>query len=158
MSFLLKIYYRLRSIVGGTVTVDLDAPIDGCPHFTWREALELREWHICAFPDTEQTRHNLVQTAQKLELVRSIIGEPLVITSWYRPSAYNLHIGGSVGSWHRVGLAVDFRPKYMSCNKAKIMLLEHLSGLDLRMENNGRAANWVHIDLGKVYKNRYFKP
>ena len=158
MSYLLRILLQLRNFVGGTVTVDLDANIDGCEHFTWREALALREWGICAFPVDELTKHNIIQGALKLEVIRSLIGEPLVITSWYRPSAYNLHIGGSVGSYHKVGMAVDFRPKYMSCNKAKIMLLPHLEELGLRMENNGRKADWIHVDMGKVYKHRYFKP
>ena len=82
---------------------------------------------------------------------------PLRITSWYRPGAYNIEIGGARNSYHTKGLAVDFQPLGMDCDDARKELEPILEKLEIRMEKKP-GSNWVHIDLGKVGYSRYFIP
>ena len=51
---------------------------------------------------------NLRRTAQWLDGVRVILGEPIIISSGYRSPAVNKAVGGSKSSQHMTGQAVDF--------------------------------------------------
>lgn len=130
-------------------------------HFKFSEALFLKTWGIYVYPDTQDVWTNIQKTADVLELIRSIIGKPLHITSWYRPEKYNIMIGGAHSSMHVLGLAADFHCDGISCDEVRAILLPHLHALDIRMEA-GDAQNRVHIDLKRDVKlsneNRVFKP
>ena len=52
--------------------------------------------------------NNLKRLAAGLESVRALLGAPLEISSGYRCAALNEAVGGSGGSQHLQGLAVDF--------------------------------------------------
>ena len=52
----------------------------------------------------------LRDTAQYLEIVRSILGVPLQVTSGWRSPAKNEAVGGSDSSSHLVGQAADIKP------------------------------------------------
>ncbi len=60
-------------------------------------------------PITDDIYSNLKYTAKRMEEVRSFLGEPVSITSWYRTSSHNRSVGGASHSGHLAGLAVDFR-------------------------------------------------
>lgn len=139
--------------------IDLSSKIYGSQNFYWYEALRLPQWDIHCFPQTAEHMDQMEIMAGKLEKIRIILGgEPLKITSWYRPGAYNKKIRGATNSYHMRGMAVDFVPDRMSANKAKILIKDYLEELDLRMEDNGKGR-WIHLDLGKPGKTgRFFKP
>lgn len=52
---------------------------------------------------------NLQSTAAQMELVRTLFGVPIRVTSWYRNPAVNRAVGGVSTSHHAQGWAVDFR-------------------------------------------------
>ena len=61
-------------------------------------------------PDELMT--NIQLTANKLELVRKVLGFPIMITSGYRCPLLNARVGGVSTSAHTKGLAVDFHSSY----------------------------------------------
>lgn len=134
----------------------LNSPIGDTRNFKWKEALWLPTWGIHVLP-SEDVAHNIIETAHKMENIRSILGAPIFVTSWYRPNEYNIAIGGSKHSYHTQGLACDFIVKGYKPDVVRELLLDLIVRLDIRMEDMD-GANWVHIDLGKVVNKRFFKP
>lgn len=139
-------------------------------HFTVGEALLLRQWRLTADPSwlTVPVMQSICRTAAWLDQVRGIVGKPLLIRSWWRPSAYNAAIGGATRSAHLTGNAVDFwtdqdgdgKMTGQDCDALKELLMPHLEPLGLRMEDNGVGARWVHLDDRPVLPggHRFFKP
>ena len=135
----------------------LDSKIGDNKNFKWREALYLRSMDMYVLPD-EDTALNIIATANKMQAIRDILGKPIKVTSWYRPEKYNAFIGSkSKTSYHIQGLACDFMVNGMLSDAVRELLLDFLDGLDIRMEDLP-GASWVHIDLGRVITNRFFKP
>ncbi len=139
-------------------------------HFTVKDALWLHSWNRLA---TEKdglnmmTKFNICKSAEWMEDVRYILKCPIFIKSWYRPLAYNLAIGGATQSMHMAGRAVDFWcdkngdgvKNGADCDQIKEILKYYLVQYDLRMEDNGTGARWIHLDDKKVPKgSRFFKP
>lgn len=129
-------------------------------NFQWSEVLYLRQWDFYVYPDITQVK-NLKRTINKLQMIRDMFGKPIRITSGLRPRVYNMAIGGAKNSWHIYGKAVDFVIKGYEgpdgCNTVREILQTKLEELDIRMENK-KNAPWVHIDIGDVIGERYFKP
>lgn len=138
--------------------INLDAPMPGCPNFYWREVLELKQWAIHTFPKDNKVKYNLVKITEKLQIIRGILGDrPIKITSAYRPTQYNEKIRGATNSYHKKGMALDFcHPKY-NADRVREILLPRLESLGIRMENKP-LSSWVHIDIGEVVNERFFKP
>jgi uncharacterized protein YcbK (DUF882 family) len=66
-----------------------------------------------------------------------------------------------MGSMHLKGRAVDFVVKGMSCDDFKKKMLDEakLDEWNLRMEDNGLGANWIHLDdKAPGPSGRFFKP
>lgn len=140
-------------------------------YFTVNEALMLREWKRLANAEdglTDEIKANIVKTAQKMDVIREFVGKPLLIKSWLRPPKYNVAIGGAAQSAHMDGLAVDWWTDEngdghldgQDCDQLKELLAPKLEEWEIRMENNGRGARWIHIDLRAVPAGgkRFFKP
>lgn len=137
--------------------IHLDDTIAGCQNFKWKEFLFLESFDIHAYPKYEVIG-NLIKTAQKMELIRSILGnEPLKITSGWRPYAYNRLIKGAPQSAHVQGLACDFQHASKDADTCRFILMAHLENLKVRMEDLP-YSNWVHIDLRETSGERFFKP
>jgi len=138
---------------------DLKAPITLERNFVWSEALLLREWGVHCFPVNENVKSNIIKTAERLEAIRRMLQCSLLITSWYRPTMYNIEIGGARHSAHVQGLAVDFKPMGLDIQEAKKHLSYNLISLGIRMEDNGKG-NWIHIDLidPGIHGKRHFLP
>jgi len=49
----------------------------------------------------------IITLAIELDLIRVKWGNPIMVTSWYRPLAVNQEVGGAVNSQHLTGAAVD---------------------------------------------------
>lgn len=142
--------------------LSLDEKIPGCTHFTWREALWLPQWNRAANEAdglNDDVKKNLIQTFQWMEKVRDLFGKPLKVHVAYRPDAYNQLVKGAPSSMHKVGKAVDFDVLGLSCDDAKERLKGKLEDWDLRMEDNGAGAPWVHLDDRQPGPaGRFFKP
>lgn len=93
-------------------------------------------------------RKNLLRCAATMEQVRTILGDkPILISSGYRSPTVNMMVGGSKGSFHMSGLAVDFScpgfgTPYAICKK----LEPHMRNLciDQLIHEYG---TWVHLGL-----------
>jgi zinc D-Ala-D-Ala carboxypeptidase len=81
-----------------------------------------------------------------LEPIRVILGQPIRITSGYRPDWLNTLIGGAKNSEHRCGQAADFQVPGMSvievCNAVADML-PHLPINQLIYEFDA----WAHVSV-----------
>ena len=77
--------------------------------FTWGEATK----DFKRLPPTAEISKNIVKLAREIQPYREDFGQPLYVSSWYRPPDVNKAVGGASNSYHLYGLAVDFsNPNY----------------------------------------------
>lgn len=112
---------------------------------------------------------NLTRLADRMEIVRSMLGKPITISSGYRSQVLNSAIGGSKSSAHLSGNACDFmcpafgRPKDIVARiRGEYPLLAY-DQIILEFPNSP-SGGWVHFGLadkprgevlvfnGKVYE------
>lgn len=85
-----------------------------------------------------------------LDILRSKIGKPVIITSGYRTPARNSSVGGAKYSYHMRGMAADILVKNMNTKELAKKLDEIVpDGCGIIVYNN-----WVHLDVrsGKKYR------
>lgn len=98
---------------------------------------------------------NLTKVAEKLEEVRAILGQPIIVNSGYRSPKVNKAIGGKPTSQHQYGQACDFKcPAFGSPEKIVRALAEsNLKYDQLILEfATPDGGGWVHLSIGN--KNR----
>lgn len=97
-------------------------------YFTLKEATyssTAKKYGIKNIPSNSEYK-NIIYTANRMDEVRKTLKTRVYITSWYRNKKVNKKVKGSNNSYHRNGLAVDFKikgkAKYIKkkLNKAKI--------------------------------------
>ena len=97
-------------------------------YFTLKEATyssTAKKYGIKNIPSNSEYK-NIVYTANRMDEVRKALKARVYITSWYRNKKVNKRVKGSTDSYHRNGLAVDFKikgkAKYINnkLSKAKI--------------------------------------
>lgn len=139
--------------------------------FTVKDALFLPSWGIYHTP-SEQEKEEILKTAKFMDEVRVILGLPILVHCWMRPSKvvcegspyngkdYNAFVKGSKASNHIKGLAVDWHlngfESSEKCQEVREKLIPLLEKLNLRMED--RVGPWIHLDRDKVKSKRFFKP
>ncbi len=148
--------------------IDLDALIPGSKYFRWREALWLPKWGIYAYPDPV-IHKNIITTASMIaDPIRELFGQPMLITSWWRPHRYNewgtvngteYGVSGSKGSQHVLGKAIDFTIYNVTLEEIHNELPKRLETMGIRMEQPDKQAR-IHCDWAPVLPggSRYFKP
>lgn len=78
------------------------------PHFSLAEMVITQVRDVDNTPG-ETELANLTQTAERMEIVRGILGnKPITVSSGYRSPEVNERVGGSKTSAHMSGWAVDF--------------------------------------------------
>lgn len=134
-------------------------------HFTLHEAIYLPTWSREATDQdglTDEVLSNLKTLFSKMDQVRDHFNAPIRVHVAFRPAKYNQEIGGAKNSAHLYGMACDFDVEGLDCEKARQDLLDSglLETLNMRMENNGPDAHWIHLDTREVPNggHRYFKP
>lgn len=143
-------------------------------YFTVKDAIVLRDWNRIGNESDgldQIVKKNLFDVFEKMDIIREFLGVPVFIKSAWRPSAYNVAIGGAVKSAHVANVeyaAVDFwcdingdgAKNGKDCDDIKAKLRPMLAQWGIRMEDNGAGATWVHIDTRPVPPggNREFKP
>jgi uncharacterized protein YcbK (DUF882 family) len=99
-------------------------------------------------PPSSLERKSIQRTAEVMERVRTILGDrPILISSGYRSPPVNAAVGGSKGSAHMSGLAVDFSCPGFGTPKAICKALEpHMRelGVDQLIHEYN---TWVHLGL-----------
>lgn len=118
-------------------------------HFSWEEATITQHRGFNNVIPDPIIRSNVVRTANKLEKVRALLNNPLIIISFYRCPALNTAIGGAKNSDHMRGLAVDFvSPIYgspLQICKSIIGSKELIGFKQLILEHT-----WVHISWDPI--------
>ncbi len=116
--------------------------------------IEILKGYEIDHPLTKQMEGFLAILLERLNLVRSDWGKPMIITSGYRPPFLNTKVGGAPNSAHLTCRAVDIAdPK----GTLKAWLTpEKLTKYGLWMEDPAATPTWVHLQI-RPAKNRIFK-
>lgn len=142
--------------------MNLSERIAGSKYFTWKEALWLPRWNRAATTEdglTDEIVASLIHTFQWMDKVRIFLGKPINVHVAFRPVKYNAEVGGAPNGMHPKGKAVDFSVAGYSCDEVKDKLKAKLVEWNLRMEDNGQGAGWVHLDDREPGPaGRFFKP
>lgn len=100
---------------------------------------------------------NLADLLHKINILRGIYGQPMIINSGYRTPDHNRRIGGARNSAHLYCQAVDFRDL---SGKLKDWLMQNicvLEELGLWLEDPSKTAGWCHVQT-RPAKSRVFIP
>lgn len=96
---------------------------------------------------------NLKALALALELIRSVLGKPLKISSAYRCPELNTAVGGSKTSAHVSGLAADFTVDGMTprqiCEKIMFAGLKFDQLIMEKISSENPDGVWVHFGINK---------
>lgn len=106
-------------------------------NFTWAELLGPHS--ITDLPESIQA--NVALLAQRLQVVRDVLGVPVVITSGYRSLQHNARVGGHPDSYHVKGMAADIVVPGVPAVRVQHVLRNWSGGL-------GSYATFTHIDIG----------
>lgn len=89
---------------------------------------------------------NLTELAKQLEVLRSHIKLPIMVTSGFRSKEHNAKIGGALNSYHVLGMAADIKVKGMS--PVQVAHAIELLIKDGKMKEGGIGIyrTWVHYD------------
>jgi lysozyme family protein len=104
---------------------------------------EVCQWDQRRIPSDPQIMRNILKLAQELDKIRLAWGNPLGVTSWYRPPAINREVGGVANSQHLYGLAVDIYPVGGDVRTFEDWIDQRWSG---RL-GWGAARGFVHLDI-----------
>lgn len=87
----------------------------------------------------------LWSTAGHMEMIRALLGKPILISSGYRCAALNKAVGGVANSAHQTGYAVDFTcPDYGSPYK---IAMELANSPSISFDQLIQEVTWVHISF-----------
>lgn len=90
---------------------------------------------------------NALFTAERMEVVRNILGKPVNVNSCYRNAELNRAVGGSSTSAHRFALAVDFVSPRAGTPRVicEVIIASGIEFDQLILE----FESWVHIGFSR---------
>lgn len=126
----------------------MSAPRFLTKHFTLEELCVTTRREIKNDP-TPAIIENLQVLANALEVIRSLLGKPLIVSSGYRCPELNKAIGGSKNSRHMLGLAADFVcPQAGSVKHVALTIRDSDIPFDqLILETPTPHRQWVHFGI-----------
>ena len=113
------------------------------PHFS---LAELTHTDHRAFDNTPppEVLPNLRRIALLMEQVRSLLGQPIFITSGYRSKQVNDAVGSKDTSQHRLGCAVDFKCAGLTPDQ----IVRKIKASDIAYDQLIREFDsWTHISV-----------
>ena len=111
---------------------------------TKQEILQGREKK---YPLTDKMEANLLRLLAAVNILRVVYGQPMIVSSGYRPPEINTSVGGKPKSKHMTCEAVDFLDRD---GRLTLWCLEHLDVLEqagLWMEDPRYTASWLHVQV-----------
>lgn len=121
------------------------------PHFSLEEmqATQHREIDNTAPPEVVDVLRN---TAQRLEQVRSLLGDRVItVSSGYRCPALNKAVGGARTSAHLTGHATDFNCFGFG---APLDICRVISGSTIKFDQLIEEGTWVHISFAPTMRRQ----
>jgi hypothetical protein len=112
-------------------------------HFSYEE-LTYTDHRIFDNTPNDKELDNLVRLAEFLEVVRSIIGNPIMVNSAYRSKAVNDAVGSKDSSQHRTGCAADIRVPGMTPDEVVKAIIASDLDYDQVIREHDR---WTHISI-----------
>ena len=107
---------------------------------------------------TEDHKQNMIELAENIfEPLRSYVGGPIKINSFYRSPELNKAIGGSSKSQHCNGQAVDLDDTFGRMTNAEMyrFIKDHLDFDQMIWEfGDDKNPNWVHVSYVSPQENR----
>lgn len=108
-------------------------------------------------PLTEEQWLNLCDLLVRVNALRMHYGQPMVVSSGYRPPSINKKVGGAPNSAHVQCQAVDFKDPEGDLKRYLLANQYLLVKYGLFMEDPNFTLGWVHLQTRSV-KSRVFKP
>lgn len=120
-------------------------------HFTLEELTtsEIAERKGLDNTPNDQEIHNLTRLAALLEIVRAVIGQPILVNSAFRSKAVNDAVGSKDTSQHRLGCAADIRVPGMTPREVVLACITKNVPFDQIIEEFG---SWTHISVTNDFK------
>lgn len=111
-------------------------------------------------PLTDALETNLNQLLKAVNLLRQAYGEPLIVSSGYRPFAINSKVPGAAhNSAHMTCEAVDFSDPHGDLDAWCMRHLKDLETWGLFLEHPDATPTWCHVQTRKPHSgNRVFYP
>lgn len=111
-------------------------------HITWEELACKDEFHTpYPFHDGRE-----IELVVMFERIRAIWNKPLIINSAYRTEVYNVSVGGSPHSQHKLGKALDLQPpEGITIERFHKTLKEMHQVFGIR--GLGKYATFCHCDI-----------
>lgn len=116
-------------------------------------------------PLTPELESNLAALLKAVNVIRKAYGKPMIVSSGYRPGAYNTAAGGAKKSNHMICKAVDFKDPNGDLDKWCSENQDLLESLGLWQEHPDATKGWCHLDIAlrsikdrPGCKKRQFKP
>lgn len=102
--------------------------------------------------------YNIILSASKLDLIRMILGKPVIVNSWYRSKKVNEKVGGVPTSQHALGQAIDIRVNGLK----PIEIMDKIKASGVSFDQLIVYKSFVHIsfkpDINKDRKQVIIKP
>lgn len=124
-------------------------------HITYKEAVNSPTAIRNGIDNTPTPEHlaNMKAVAEKVfEPIRNHFGIPIKVESFYRCEALNKLVGGSVGSQHRFGQAIDIDDDLGGLTNADMFqwIVENIEWDQVIWEfGNDSQPDWVHVSYTK---------
>jgi uncharacterized protein YcbK (DUF882 family) len=83
---------------------------------------------------------NIYRLANRLQVIRDLVGKPILINSGYRSPAHNQAVGGAPQSQHLNGMAVDIVVTGMPAKELQALLKNWSGGM-------GCYQHYTHLDI-----------
>lgn len=122
-------------------------------HFSLEEATfssTAQRLGISNQPNAEQLV-NMTSAAKGMELVRTILGQPIHIDSWLRTQALNTAVGGVGHSAHMDGWAIDFICQGFGTPQ---VIANAVAKAHLKFDQIIYEGTWVHISFAPTYRGQ----
>ena len=138
----------LIKMPGLSQSVDLSHSIYHLSHFSWAEATHNGEripedtMFSGEIVSAARITTNIIKIAKQLDIIRGRFGDkPITITSWYRPPAVNMAVGGVRSSQHLLGWAADIQVDGINPHMVAQILNDSWEG------GLGDSSSFTHVDL-----------
>ena len=129
-------------------------------HISYKEAVYSRTAQrrdIYNHPENDQADNMRLIAEQVFEPLRSWVGGPIKINSFFRSPELNTAIGGSTKSQHCQGQAIDLDDTFGRATNAEMydFIKEHLDFDQMIWEfGDDDNPDWVHVSYVSSDKNR----